>query len=112
MKARIEKKVSKRLVEVAPKIFKGAWQESHEEPSALAYEQGSCVSGLYCIGGGVDYWGEGCDAWSCLEWMQLNFEWIGGFESYPEGHEFEGYPNVKGFKPTAKNLIELARIHG
>lgn len=112
MKARIEKKASKRLVEVAPKLFGNAWQEEHGEPTVLAYEQGSCVSGLYCVGGGVDYWGEGCDAYSCLEWISLNFYWVGDFNTYPKGHEFEGYPDISGFKPTTKNLIDLARKHG
>ena len=112
MKARIEKKVCKRLVEVAPKLFKGAWQEAHEEPTELAYKQRSCVSGLYFVGGGVDYWGEGQDAYTALEFMELNFHWIGHFPEYPDGHEFAHYPNVGSFKPTVRNLIKLARECG
>lgn len=111
MKARIEKKVCKRLVEVAPKLFKDAWQETQEEPTELAYEQGSCVSGLHCVGGGVDYWGEGEDAYTTLEFMQSNYHWFGKFPEYPEGHEFAHYPNTEGFKPTVRNLIKLAREH-
>jgi hypothetical protein len=112
MKARIEKKVCKKLVEAAPKLFKDAWQECHKEPSELAYKQGSCVSGLWCVGGGVDYWGEGQDAYTALEFMESNYEWIGDFPTYPESHEFAHYPNTDGFKPTARNLINLARVYG
>ncbi|MCY1438073.1 hypothetical protein D9M71_542570 [compost metagenome] len=38
MKARIEKKLSKRLPEIAPSQFHGAWIDK-DEPSELAYEQ-------------------------------------------------------------------------
>jgi hypothetical protein len=109
MKARIEKKISKRLANEFPDLFRDAWQGCHEEPSELAYEQGSCVSGLMYVGGGVDYWGEGQDAYSCYEWLMSNYEWILGFEPYPDGHEFEGLPNTEGFKPTAINLLGKLR---
>ncbi len=61
MKARIEKKLSKRLVELYPALYCSAWRD--EEPSALAYEQGSRVRHVLSVGGGVDYWGEGQDAY-------------------------------------------------
>nr|WP_176441330.1 hypothetical protein [Pseudomonas aeruginosa]MCV4168539.1 hypothetical protein [Pseudomonas aeruginosa]HCK4895377.1 hypothetical protein [Pseudomonas aeruginosa]HCL4222383.1 hypothetical protein [Pseudomonas aeruginosa] len=41
MKARIEKKLSKRLVELYPASYSAAWRD--EEPSELAYEQGTRV---------------------------------------------------------------------
>jgi hypothetical protein len=110
MKARIEKKLSKRLVEIAPVMFKNAWVD--EEVSSLAWYQGTRVSHIISVGGGTDYWGEGCDAYTAWEWIRLNWEWIGPFEPHPEGHEFEGYPNVGGFKPTSRNLLKLAADYG
>jgi hypothetical protein len=109
MKARIEKKLSKRLVEVAPLVFKDAWQEEHCEPTQLAYKQGSRVSGLWCVGGGMDYWGEGLDAYSVWEYWSSNFMWQCNFPRYPEGHRFEHYPDTRGFRATAKSLLNLAR---
>lgn len=111
MKARIEKKLSKRLVEIAPSIFKGVWVDSYE-PSELAEKQGTRVSNIWCVGGGVDYWGEGQDAYTAWaawtghgEWA---WYWHGPFDPYPQGHEFEAYPNTEGFKPTTRNLLKLA----
>ncbi|MDY7565346.1 hypothetical protein QN400_24375 [Pseudomonas sp. RTC3] len=46
MKARIEKKLSKRLVEIAPSIFAGVWIDK-DEPSELAYKQRTRVSHVY-----------------------------------------------------------------
>lgn len=109
MKARIEKKLSKRLVEIAPKFFKNAWQDDHEEPSELAYKQGTCVSGIYHVGGGLDYWGEGQDAYTVWDFWASNFYWHGDFPAYPEGHQFEGYPDITGFKQTSRNLLEYAK---
>lgn len=112
MKARIEKKVCKRLVQVSPKLFEEAWKEDSSEVSELAYKQGTRVGGLYYMGGGLDYWGEGQDAYSTLEFMRLNFHWIGNFPEFPEGHRFARYPNTEGFKPTTRNLIKLANQFG
>lgn len=83
MKARIDKKLSKRLVEITG-LFKDAWID--EEPSELADSQGTSVSHIWSVGGGVDYWGE--------------------------GHRFEGYPNIDGFKATTQNLLRLATEYG
>lgn len=108
MKARIEKKLSKRLVQIAPLVFKGAWLD--EEPSELAYKQGSRVNNIYSVGGGVDYWGDGEDAFTAWEYWLMNWAWHGDFEPYPEGHRFEFYPNTEGFRPTTVNLLRLAVI--
>lgn len=110
MKARIVKKLSKKLAEASPKTFPDTWvcEDIIEE----AWEQGSRVSHCLHVGGGVDYWGEGQDAYTVLECMKLNWEWIGKFKSYPKGHEFEGYPDTRGFKPTSRNLLRLARECG
>ncbi|MFD2641801.1 hypothetical protein [Pseudomonas japonica] len=107
MKARIEKKSSKRLLEIAPSQFHGAWIDKGE-PTELAYEQGTRVSNIWSVGGGVNYWGEGCDAYTVWEDWKMNWCWHGPFEPYPAGHRFEGYPNTDGFSPTTINLMKLA----
>ena len=99
MNARIEKKLSKRLVEVAPNLFKDAWLSNDGK-------------NVYCIGGGVDYWGEGQDEYTIWEWFKFNWYWLGDFPRHPEGHEFEFYPNTDGFNPTPTNLIKLAKAIG
>ncbi|MGL4752729.1 MAG: hypothetical protein ACRCXB_09995 [Aeromonadaceae bacterium] len=109
MKARIEKKISKKLVKIAPSLFKNAWIY-RGEPSDLAYEQGSCVSDIWHMGGGLDYWGEGQDAYTAWQWWLDSFMWHGPFASYPDGHEFEGYPDLTGFKQTTRNLLNLAAL--
>lgn len=106
MKARIEKKLSKRLVEIAPSIFSNAWRD--EEISELAHEQRTSVSHVLSIGGGVDYWGEGMDAYSCWVMWRMNWVWHGDFKPYPEGHKHEHYPDTEGFRPTTQNLLNLA----
>lgn len=108
MKARIEKKLCKRLVQIAPTLFRHAWIDDGE-PSELAYAQGTRVSNLYCLGGGVDYWGDGEDAYTTWESWRMNWEWHGDFEPYPEGHQCAHYPNTTGFKPTTRNLLLLAK---
>ena len=111
MKARIEKKLSKKAVEIAPNIFRGDWCAwiCSDETTELAYKQGSCVSNVYYIGGGVDYWGEGEDAYTVWEWVCSNWFYLGGFPPYPEGHEFAYHPDTDGFKSTTRNLLNLLR---
>lgn len=106
MNARIEKKLSKRLLAVAPVLFREAWVL--EEPSELACEQGSSISHALHIGGGTDYWGDGMDSHSLWSWWERNWMWFGQFQPYPEGHEREHFPNTEGFMPTTKNLLRLA----
>jgi hypothetical protein len=52
MKARIEKKLSKRLVQLHPAMYRKAWRD--DEQSELAYEQGSSVRHCLSVGGGTD----------------------------------------------------------
>ena len=93
MKARIEKKLSKRLVEIAPSIFRGVWIDK-DEPSDLAYEQRTRVSHVWSVGGGTDYLGEGQDAYTAWQDWKMNWFWHGDFESFTHGHQFEGYPDT------------------
>jgi hypothetical protein len=94
MKPRIEKKLSKRLVQIAPEMFKDAWKDKE--------------SHIYCMGGGLDYWGEALETYTAWEWLINNYEWLGDFTTYPEGHELEGYPVISKFKATTRNLLKLA----
>lgn len=106
MNARIEKKLSKRLALDCPNLFHGAWVDGLA--SELAEEQSSRITNCYHLGGGTDYWGEGQDAYSVWQYWSNQWFWIGDFPSYPAGHEFEHYPDTSGFRPTTKNLIDLA----
>lgn len=106
MKARIEKRLSKRLVDLAPSIFHDAWRD--EEISELAYTQSTSVSHVLSVGGGVDYWGEGMEAYTCWRLWRMNWMWHGDFKKYPEGHERAFYPDTEGFRPTTQNLLRLA----
>lgn len=110
MKARIEKKLSKRLVELFPALFRKAWRD--EEPSELAYKQRTSVRHVLSVGGGTNYWGEGEDAYTVwAAWIghsEWSWPWHGAFPDYPEDHELHGYPDVSAFKPTTRNLLKLA----
>ena len=108
MKARIEKKLSKRLVEIAPTLFKGAWVDNEVMDSADRTR--TSVSHCWRVGGELDYWGEATDAFSAWDWWLSNCYWISSrFPIYPKGHRFEGLPNTEGFKFSASNLLALAQ---
>lgn len=127
MNPRIEKKVSKRLVQIAPKLFKGAWIDREVEwwPKYWKHDLNCDLTALEkkrnklrencrvncvpSVGGGVDYWGEGEDYYTCFRWLCNNWAWVGEFPSFPLGHESYPYPDTGKFKPTARNLIKLAR---
>ncbi|HCT08848.1 MAG TPA: hypothetical protein DIW86_26100 [Pseudomonas sp.] len=108
MKARIEKKLSKRLVQVFPShYYRESWIDK-DEPSVLAYEQNKRVSHVPSVGGGTDYWGDGQEAYTVwASWLD-RWPWVGPFKEYPEGHQHAMYPNTEGFKPTTRNLLKLA----
>lgn len=107
MKARIEKKLSKRLVQLHPAVYRRAWIDKGE-PSELAYSQRSRVSHALSVGGGTDYWGDSQDAYTVWADWQMNWCWHGPFEEYPHGHNLARYPNTEGFRPTTRNLLKLA----
>ncbi|WP_285409263.1 hypothetical protein [Pseudomonas sp. FR229a] len=106
MKARIEKKLSKRLVELHPSLYRKAWRD--DEHSELAYEQRSSVRHCLSVGGGTDYWGDGLEAYTVWADWRNNWAWHGSFEAYPDGHNLEGYPDTGRFRPTTRNLLKLA----
>lgn len=67
MKARIEKKLSKRLVQKAPKMFKNAWKDKGGH--------------IYCVGVGVEHWVKRAEwfskimlGWCCHTWFMLKSE--------------------------------------
>lgn len=106
MKARIEKKLSQRLVQLHPALYGKAWRD--DELSELAYDQRSSVRHCLSVGGGTDYWGEGMDAYTVWADWKMNWSWHGPFEAHPDGHQSEGYPNTGTFRPTTRNLLKLA----
>ena len=106
MKARIEKKLSKRLVTLYPSVYGKAWRD--DERSELAYEQRTSVRHVLSTVGGTGYWGDGQDAYTVwADWCK-NWCWHGPFEPYPAGHRLEFYPNIERFKRTTRNLLKLA----
>lgn len=107
MKARIEKKLSKRLVQLHPGLYRRAWIDK-DEPSELAYRQRTRVSHVRSVGGGTDYWGDGQDAYTVWADWKMNWCWHGPFEEYPHEHNLAHYPNTEGFRPTTRNLLKLA----
>lgn len=111
MKARILKKVCKRLKQVAPRLFEDSWIDS--EICTESWRQGSAIRNIHSIGGETDEWGEGTDQYTLVEFMVSNFIWIGDFDSYPEGHHWEGLPNPpKGYKLTVVKMVAIAKAHG
>lgn len=107
MKARIEKKLSKRLTEIAPLLCKGWWVD--DEISELAYQQGTSINHVRSVGGEFDsFLGEASDHYTAWGWWRGAWHWCDVFEPYPEGHKHECYPNTEGFQPTTRNLLRLA----
>lgn len=106
MKARIEKKLSKRLVQLHPTLYRKAWRD--DERSELAYDQKSSVRHCLSVGGGTDYWGEGMDAYTTWADWKTNWAFHGPFKPYPHGHDLAHYPNTGSFRPTTRNLLKLA----
>lgn len=106
MNPRIEKKLSKRLVQIYPSLYRSAWID--DDHSELAYEQNSNVRHCPSVGGGTDYWGDGCEAYTVWVCWKDHWSWHGPFEEYPHDHKHARYPNTEGFKPTTRNLLKLA----
>lgn len=106
MKARIEKKLSKRLVQLAPTRFKDSWIDP--EVTERAENQGSRVSHCPVVGGGVDYFGEGMDWYTVWDSWQEGCPWVGDFPYFPQGHEFAGMPDTRGFRRTTRNILAIA----
>ncbi len=108
MKARIEKKLSKKLAEILPFIFHHVWID--EEISVKAWKQGSRVSHVASVGGGCDEWGEGQDFFTVHEDFINQVMWHKPiFKPFPEGHEFEGMAMFNKNRMTGKYLIESAK---
>lgn len=107
MKARIEKKLSKRIVLLYPSLYGRSWID--EDHSELAYEQRTRVSHVPSVGGEYcSYSGDCNDTYSAWDdWCRM-WPWHGLFKDYPEGHEHEYFPNTEGFNPTTRNLLKLA----
>lgn len=96
MKRRIEKKLSKRIAQILPDHYSHSWK--------CEYTQ------MICVGGEVNYWGEGQDEYSVYEEFRMNYPWFALWGFYPEGHRFEHYPVHDKKRATGKRLIEVANI--
>ena len=104
MNKRINKKLSKRLSEILPNEYKDAWKMSRSD------DDGYILKGTLCLGGGVDYWGEGQDHETIFECYSQQFGWSGIFGFHPEGHPLSGYPLLDKKRFTGKRAIEIAKI--
>ena len=109
MKARIIKKLSKKLAALLLKEYDRAWVNA--DVMEQSWEQGSRVSGCFNIGGECDYWGEGTDHYTVLYDFKHNFlQWQGLWGVYGEGERFEDMPKPAPYRLTGQKLIMLARL--
>ncbi len=112
MKARIIKKLSKKLVAILPKIYGDVhcspWVDN--EIMDEAWEQGSRVSGCFRIGGHLDEWGEGTDDYTVFHDFKNNLlGWQGLWGFYDEDSEWEDMPKGAPYRLTGQKLIMLAK---
>jgi hypothetical protein len=110
MKARIVKKLSKRIKELLPKDYEGSW--INEEIMCEAWVDKNTINHCLMIGGELDCWGEGTDDYTILEHFKTyHYDW-GIWGLYPEGHKWEGLPlgDPKKRRVTGKFIIEVAKI--
>ena len=109
MKARIHKKLCKKITEMLPRYYHEAWMDS--EVMEESRSQGSRVSNQYRVGGELDYWGEGTDDRSVFyDFINHVDLFCYGYPEYPQGHRFEGMPDISSrSKMTGKLAIEHAR---
>lgn len=108
MKARIEKKLSKRLWETAPLLFPKAWKCGVDGMESSFFER-TGMAGCWCAGGEYNSWSGDCDddrtLWS--EWRR-DWHWVGDFKPFNDGSRLCGWPDTTGFRPTTPNLLRLA----
>lgn len=129
MKARIEKKLSKRLVELLP-MYKNAWiceegidnyiikPDDIDVPKTAKnmrryYDGLIHVNNVYHLGGGLDYWGEANDTYTVFEGFvgRLgSIDWSGIFGWHPSNHEFSAYPLFPKKRLTGKQAIHIAKL--
>ncbi len=108
MKARVIKKLSKRVKEILPKEFACSWVDV--EVMEEAWEQGSRVSHCVMVGGELDYWGEGTDYFSAISAFADTLVWRLDLPQHPEGHEFEGLPDAAKMKRlTGQYMVAVAK---
>ncbi len=108
MKARIIKKLSKKVKEILPKDFKESWVDV--EVMEEAWEQGSKVSHCVMVGGELDYWGEGTDYFSAISVFADSLIWRLDLPQHPAEHEFEGLPDCSKMKRlTGQYMITAAK---
>ena len=108
MKARIEKKLSKKIASILPVMYKDSWVD--DEISERSWSQGARVSHILSVGGELDCWGEGQDYCSVFEDFSIHYDWNPPiYNPYPDGHKWQGMPMPDQNRVTGKYLIECAR---
>lgn len=116
MNPRIEKKLSKRLYEIAPDILgsmrpEGPWIATDSDGHYVSGFNSDMYKGdIAVIGGEPDYWGEATDI--CTYWYFWATGWywlVGWLPVYPLGHEHAGLPDTSGVKETTQNLLRWAK---
>ncbi len=108
MKARIIKKLSKKIKNILPKEFECSWVDN--EIMDDSYDQGSRVSRCLMVGGELDYWGEGTEYYSVISAFADSLVWLLDLPKHPVGHEFEGLPNTTKIKRlTGQYMISVAK---
>lgn len=108
MNARIEKKLSKKIVELLPHRYQNVAYNSWWMTD-LAYEEGVNIMDVPIIE--IQLSDENGWGWETT-WQDFrpNYMWICNFPVYEEDHPLAGYPDTGNFKPTTQNLLNLARI--
>ena len=109
MKARIIKKLSKKLKVMLPKEYFKSWVNT--DVMEQSWEQGSKISHCFNIGGELDEWGEGTDHYTVIHDFKYNFlEWQGLWGFYDEASRWEDMPKGAPYRLTGQKLISLARV--
>ena len=112
MKARIIKKLSKKINAILPKYYSDSWLDKYSPVMTEAYEQGSRVKNCLRIGGDCDEWGEATDDHNVYENFIMHVEpFAYPYPVYPDGHRWEGLPiTYSGNNMKGKLAIEHARL--
>lgn len=107
MNARIEKKLSKKIVKLLPHRYRLAYCSWWV--SDLAYEE--CVNIMNVPVLDTQLSDEEGWGWEAT-WQDFrhSYMWICNYPVYEEDHPLAGHPDTGNFKPTTQNLLNLARI--
>lgn len=74
MNPRQEKKLSKRICQILPHVFRYAWVD--DERMESSWIRGVSTSHCLCIGGEPDYWGEASESYTCWKIWVDNWQFF------------------------------------